>query len=472
MTTEQQPEETGAHVPEEEDAPAQDMAQLLEEAETREMRGFRRGEILEGTVVEVHPDAVMIDVGGKTEAVVPQGEMRSLGADPLTTVKPGERVPVMVLRPEGRDGQMVLSIDRARQERGWKRLHELLESSETFEAAVTGHNKGGLLVDAEGIQAFVPLSQVASGRNEHGRPNPSALDGLVGRQIMVKVMELSRRRGRVIVSERAAVEEWKAHRKEHLLEELREGEIRQGQVTAIRPFGIFIDIGGAEGLAHVTELSWERNRAPEELFHVGDEVEAYVLRVDRENGKVGLSVRRAHPLSWEDLVAPYSEGDIIPVRVTRLVTFGAFARVDGPLEGLIHISELADRRINHPSEVVSESQIVPVRIVRVDYERKRLGLSLRQARVEAELSGWGFDSLGRVTDVPEEIAERFRPPRRRSSGDVEHAEPNEQERDEVESQESQELGESGNGHVPEEGGATGRIEEDEGIEVALPGEAG
>jgi small subunit ribosomal protein S1 len=311
---------------------------------------------------------------------------------------------VYVLQPESAEGQIILSLDRARGERGWRVLQQRFEDGESFEAEVSGFNKGGLLVNVEGVNAFVPLSQLVGVRPERGEDDTEgSLAQVVGRTLRVKVIEINRRRNRVILSERAALQEWRSQQKDRLLAELKEGEIRRGKITSVRSFGVFIDLGGADGLAHLSELSWERNRSPEEIYHVGDEVDAYVMKVDPETKKIALSLRRAQPERWEGIVDRYQIGEMVTGRVTKLVTFGAFARIDGPVEGLVHVSELVDRRINHPREVVTEGDILPLRIVRIERDRHRLGLSLRAARDEAERVGWEFSDDGAVTYVPDAI---------------------------------------------------------------------
>ena len=203
---------------------------------------------------------------------------------------------------------------------------------------------------------------------------------------------------------------WKAReieQKDRLLDELHEGEIRAGRITSIRPFGVFVDLGGADGLAHLSELSWERDIDSEQMFTIGQQVSVFITKIDKESKKIGLSIRRASPEQWDEVVAKFEVGQIVPSVVTKLVTFGAFARLEGPVEGLVHVSELADRRINHPREVVTEGDIVPARIVRIERDRHRLGLSLRQARSDAERAGWRFDSEGRIVRLPDAVAEQF-----------------------------------------------------------------
>ncbi len=254
------------------------------------------------------------------------------------------------------------------------------EKGEAFDAEVVGYNRGGLLVSIEGVSGFLPVSQLV--RSE---PNPDGqdenwLDQMIGRQLRLKVIEINRQRNRLILSERAALRDWRAQQMDRLLGELREGEIRRGTVTGIRNFGVFVDLGGANGLAHFSELSWERIKAPEEILKVGDEVDVYVMKVDTESKKITLSLRRAQMEPWDEIVDKYQVGQLVSGTITNLTPFGAFARIEGAVEGLIHISELADRRIVHPKEVVKEGEVVTLKILRIEPERHRLGLSLRQAQ--------------------------------------------------------------------------------------------
>jgi small subunit ribosomal protein S1 len=386
------------------------MAALLEEEAATPYTQLRRGDIIEGVVVGTDRDGILVDIGAKSEGVIPPNEMRCLQPEGASRLQVGEKALVFVLQPESPEGQIILSLDRARGEQGWRILQEHLEQNEAFEGYVTGSNKGGLLVNVEGVNAFVPLSQIASGRPERGSPEVTekALSEWVGRTLTLKVIELNRRRNRAIVSERAAMQEKRAAEKERLLQELNEGEIRTGRIASIRDFGIFVDVGGADGLVHLSELSWERTpKSPHDLFKAGDEVEVYVLKVDQENKKIALSLRRAQPERWEEIVSDFREGQIVPGEVTKLAPFGAFARLEGPIEGLIHISELVDRRINHPREVVDEGDVVPVKIVRIEHDRHRLGLSLRQAHDKAEEDGWMFNDSGGVVSAPPEALARL-----------------------------------------------------------------
>src|SRR3990170_6384415 len=382
-----------------------DMGALLSN-EGLEYRALRRGEVIEGLVMGTDRDGVLVDVGSKSEGVIPHHEMPSLGPDAARRLSPGDKVLVYILQPETPEGQVLLSIDRALGEKGWRVLQQRFEEGQAFDAQVSGFNKGGLLVNVEGVHAFVPLSQVVGAR-PGGEDGEGSLSSMVGKTLHLKVIEINRRRNRVILSERAALQEWRSQQKERLLAELREGDIRRGKISSIRSFGVFVDLGGADGLAHLSELSWERNKTPEDMFRVGDEIDVYVMKVDQETKKIALSLRRAQPELWEGIVDKYLVGQVVPGVITKLVTFGAFARIEGPVEGLIHVSELVDRRIAHPKEAVREGDILPLKVVRIERDRHRLGLSLRQAREEGEKMGFIFSPGGEVAEVPEEWRERL-----------------------------------------------------------------
>ena len=403
MTNDSAEQQGGAEAPAEE---TMDMATLLAEAE--DFRSPQRGEIVEGSIMGWDRDGALVDIGAKSEGVILRHEMQSLGSDPESQPKLDEKVMVYIVHPETADGQILLSLDKARGEQGWLTLQERFDNSETFEAEVSGYNKGGLLVNVEGVNAFVPLSQVVGVRPDRNREDgESSLGEVVGKSLRLKVIEINRRRNRVILSERAALQEYRMQQKERLIQELHEGEIRKGRISSVRNFGVFVDLGGADGLAHLSELSWDRDKSPSELFKVGDEVDVYITKIDAENKKIALSLRRANPEKWEAVVNKYQEGQVVTGLVTKLVTFGAFARIEGPVEGLIHVSELVDRRIGHPRDVVREGDLLPLKIVRIERDRHRLGLSLRRARDEGEGMGYVFSEGGEVISVPEEIKTEF-----------------------------------------------------------------
>ncbi|HKZ50149.1 MAG TPA: S1 RNA-binding domain-containing protein [Dehalococcoidia bacterium] len=379
------------------DRSPQEMQDLLDERPTT--RPLRRGEIVEGEVVGTGREGLIVDIGAKAEGIVPPQEMRTLSKEEVSALRPGQKILVSIVKISNREEPILLSLDRAREERGWRLLQTYMEQGDALEALVTGHNRGGLLVEVEGVQGFVPLSQVEGVRADEAE---RVLTDRAGSTIRLKVLELNRRRNRVILSERAALQEWRSQRREQLLEELQEGEIRHGRITSVQDFGLFIDLGGADGLAPISELAWDRSRPLDEAFKVGQELDIYILKVDQENKKIALSLRRAQPGRWEEIADRYQVGQVVVGQVTKLVDFGAFARISGGLEGLIHISEISDRRLGHPKEVMQERDIVPVKVIRIDRERHRIALSLKQARVEGEAMGFVFDEAGGILEVPEE----------------------------------------------------------------------
>ena len=361
-----------------------DMAQLLDEAE-KSHPNLERGQVVDGVIMKVDRDSILVHIGAKSEGVVPAREMRSLPPESVDELAVGDTLLVAVVKAETDDGQAILSVDRARGEVGWRKLQEYADNGTVIDAEVTGYNRGGAVVTAEGVQGFVPMSQLTtvSRPPADAQDNPE-LAALVGKTLRLKVIEVSRRRNRAILSERAATQEQRQAQKERLLEELREGEIRKGRVSGITNFGAFVDLGGADGLIHISELSWDSVRSPEEIVTVGDNVDVFVIKVDKEAKRIALSLKRTQTEPWADVAEKYRVGEVTEATITKLASFGAFARIEGSIEGLIHISELADRIIQHPREIVHEGEQVAVRIVKVEADRRRIGLSLKQVKdVEA-----------------------------------------------------------------------------------------
>jgi small subunit ribosomal protein S1 len=272
-------------------------------------------------------------------------------------------------------------LTRARAERGWRNLQQKFEAGETVEGEVVEHNKGGLVANVEGVRGFVPLSQIAELRR--GGPEDSVearLEAMKGRTLLLKVIEMNRRRNRLILSERAALQERRAREKDRLLSELQPGDTRSGVVSSICDFGAFVDLGGADGLVHLSELSWGQVAHPSQVVKVGEKVDVYVVGVDRDNKKIALSLKRLQGEPWTRVQDKYQVGQVVNGKITKLAAFGAFAEIEAGVEGLIHISELSDDRITHPKQVVREGDELPLKIIRIEPSRHRLGLSLRQSR--------------------------------------------------------------------------------------------
>lgn len=374
----------------------QGMGELLDSMAP--IKPVRRGDVVEGVVMRADADGIFVNIGQKAEGHVPPTEMRTLNEEELVELVVGVSVLTMVVRPETADQPAILSVDRAVGEQGWRYLEKALDSGDVIVGAITGFNRGGSIVEVEGVQGFVPMSQLVSISRDHfrmyqdgegevdpevdaARREAQAQD--IGKSLQMKVLEVNRGRNRAIFSERQAVQEMRDEQKARLIQELTEGEIRMGKVTGISSFGAFVDLGGADGLIHISELSWSLVNSPDEVVKVGDELDVFVLRVDAENKKIALSLRRLQPEPWETIHERHAVGDIVQVTITKLTNFGAFARIEDSVEGLVHISELSTRMITHPREVVREGEEVKVKILRIEPDRRRLGLSLKQAVEEA-----------------------------------------------------------------------------------------
>ena len=488
---------------------AQNMEELLDSFEP--MKPLRRGDVVEGIVMRADREGALVNIGHKAEGLVPPAEMKTIGRDGSEPLSVGDEIVALVVKGETAEGSALLSIDRAVDEKGWRVLEKALESNERVSGEILGFNRGGAIVEVEGVQGFVPISQLVSVSRERFREQQERSEPLepatqgekvdaaeggdgrevaelseaategekvdaaeggdgrevaelseaategekvdaaeggdgretaelseaateeekveaaeggedrvaaelseaateeekveaaeggedrkaaepetaneppdVGKELELKVLEVNKSRNRAILSERQAVQEQREERKAQLIKELSEGEVRHGTVTGISSFGAFVDLGGADGLVHISELSWNPVRSPDEVVRVGQQLDVYVLRVDAKNNKIALSLKRLQQEPWETITEQYQVGDLVDATVTKLTDFGAFARLEGSVEGLIHISELTSRVISHPREVVREGDEVELKILRIEPERRRLGLSLRQAEEEEE----------------------------------------------------------------------------------------
>jgi small subunit ribosomal protein S1 len=353
---------------------AETMEELLEDSA---LRPLRQGEVVEGVVASVSGDEALVDLGGRSAGVLSLRE----ASDEGTGVAVGDRVVAAVVQPEGPDGRVVLSTRRARSRRQWARMSELARSGEVVEAQVVEANRGGLVVDL-GLRGFVPLSQLASlgdlGRSDRAAV-PEALRENVGKRLPLKVIEADQRRDRLILSEKAAAQDVRRRRKEKASSQLEEGQVLEGTVASVTTFGVFVDVGVADGLVHRSEITWDKGIEPTALYHPGESVRVLVTAVDRERGRISLSIKRLEDDPWVRATHELSVGADLDARVTRVMPYGAFARVTTGVEGLIHISEIAPRRIATPAEVLHPGDSVRVRVVAIDPERRRLSLSARQA---------------------------------------------------------------------------------------------
>lgn len=362
--------------------------------DTSDLKGLRRGDIVEGTVTATSPTSVMVDVGAKTEGIIPGRELERMNKETLDMLKPGATVSVFIVNPHDHNGDVILSLNRALEELDWRRAEEYRESQQVYESLIAGYNKGGLIVRFGRVRGFVPQSQLGADRRRiaEGETPEERWGKMVNETIAVKVMEVDRARNRLILSERSAARESRESRKENLIGRLEVGEVRTGRVVSLVDFGAFVDVGGAEGLIHLTELSWTHVNHPREILQIGQEVKVEVISIDPDAKRIGLSMKRQAADPWDTVASSYSVGQLVQGIVTKLTKFGAFIRlVDLPeIEGLVHISELSDNRVNNPREVLKEDETVTLRVVKMDIENRRLGLSLKRVNSAEYLDlDWG-----------------------------------------------------------------------------------
>ncbi len=384
------------------------MAELLAQEESL-FRVIKPGDIIKGVVASKRSTEILIDVGAKSEGIVDPRDLENLSPEEIAEIKVGDKVPVYVLSAGGNeeDYRITLSLSQARIERDWDEAHRLFEAGEIIESQVIGHNKGGLIVNFGQVRGFVPGSQLANA--QFGGPNrPDRWSQLTGETLQLKIIEVDRDRNRLILSERAAAEEARQEKekeKAEFLEQLVEGDVCIGRVTSLANFGAFVDIGGVDGLIHLSELAWTHISHPREVLKVGDEIEVYILSVDREQQRVALSLKRLEPEPWSRVFDYYEINQLVDAVITKLTNFGAFARIDDRIEGLIHISEITDKNITHPRQVVSEGQKVKVRIIHIDPERRRMGLSMKEIEGQEDWASYQEE----VTEIKEDADDADKP---------------------------------------------------------------
>ncbi|HZU87124.1 MAG TPA: S1 RNA-binding domain-containing protein [Anaerolineaceae bacterium] len=339
------------------------------------------GEIRHGVIASISQGQILVSVGTKSEGVISGKEFEAIPQEELEALQVGQEIPVYVINPEDQNGNLVLSFTRAREEVSWKDVDDLRDSKSSIHSKIIGFNKGGLIVPvAGGLRGFVPASQLSLSRRASlsGETPEQRWAKMVGQEIDVVIIEVDRERRRLILSERAASTETRESLKERVIEELNEGDIRTGRVTSLADFGAFVNISGADGLVHLSEISWERIAHPSEVLKVGQEVKVKVISIDREKRRIGLSIRQLLEDPWAQRVSKYLVGQLVEGTITRLTKFGAFSRLDDDIEGLIHISEISEKRIEHPKEVLKEGDVVTLRVLRIDAANHRIGLSLRR----------------------------------------------------------------------------------------------
>jgi small subunit ribosomal protein S1 len=334
-------------------------------------RDFKDGDIVEGEVVKIDRDEVLLDIGYKSEGVIPSKELSIRhDVDPNQVVKVGDRIEALVLQKEDKEGRLILSKKRAQYERAWGRIEEVMHSGQTITGPVIEVVKGGLILDI-GLRGFLPASLVDLRRVRDLQP-------FVGQELEAKIIELDRNRNNVVLSRRAFLEESQSEGRKTFLQSLQKGERRKGTVSSIVNFGAFVDLGGVDGLVHVSELSWKHVDHPQEVVAVGQEVEVEVLDVDLDRERVSLSLKATQEDPWKEFERTSQAGSVITGTVTKLVPFGAFVRVAQGIEGLVHISEISHEHVDSPESVLQVGQEVQVKVIDVDVSRRRVSLSMRQ----------------------------------------------------------------------------------------------
>lgn len=407
-----------------------------DEEPVEEANGLRRGQVVLGTVARTTPNELFVNLGEDREGVVPKREVELMSGRMLEQMQEGAEIHVYIVNPSNHRGHTILSINHAQEELDWRKAEEYLESKNVYDGKIGGYNKGGLIVRFGRLRGFVPQSQISDKRllDIGGDTPEERFSGMVNKQVSVKVMEVDRSRNRLILSERAAMREVRQRRKESLITELQEGEVRSGRVVSLENFGAFVDIGGAEGLVHITELSWQHVTHPKQVLEVGQEVDVRVINIDESKNRIGLSIKQLLADPWDELATRFGTGALIRGEVTKLTKFGAFAKVLNleAVEGLIHISELSDERVEHPRDVVQRGDKLTLRVVKIDVRQRRLGLSLRRVnsaefldedlkRAYRELEEHGDDApsasggdddsesfVDQIQDVAEELVEEMK----------------------------------------------------------------
>ena len=340
----------------------------------------RQGEIRTGVIASIGQNQILVSVGTKSEGIISGRELEQISKEDLDSLQVGKSIPVFVLNPEDQNGNVVLSFNRAREETDWLDAEALLKSKASYHSQIIGYNKGGPIVRFGGLRGFVPASQVSLSRRaaQTGDTPDKRWSDMVNEDVDVCVIEVDREKRRLILSERAASTETREMVKDRLLDDLKEGDVRTGRVTSLAEFGAFVNINGADGLVHLSEISWDRIQNPAEVLKVGQEVKVKVINIDREKKRIGLSIRQLKDDPWMNMVKDYQVGQLVEGVITRLAKFGAFARLSDEIEGLIHISEISEKRIEHPREVLKEGESVTLRIIKIDPDNHRIGLSMRK----------------------------------------------------------------------------------------------
>lgn len=350
----------------------------------------QRGEIRNAEILQIDEREIIVDLGAKYDGIVPIADLERLDPEVRARLKVGDNVPVYVLNRDPNDN-LTVSINMGMQQYDWEKARELLKTEDVVTVEVKGHNRGGILVQWNRLEGFIPSSHLISTTSSGSR---DTWDDLIGDKLTVKVIEVDQSRRRLIFSEREAQREQRALHKARLLAELKEGDVVQGKVTGLRDFGAFVNLGGADGLIHVSELAWHRVDHPRDVLRVGEEIEVYVLSLDRDTNRIALSRKRLLPDPWESAGEKYHEGQLVEGTVTNVVDFGAFVALDDGLEGLLHLSEMGNGSLKEPHSYVKKGDRLSLRISHLEPDKRRVGFTQR----------WGTDAAGPVDAASEGAA--------------------------------------------------------------------
>ena len=361
---------------------SQDLAKLLDE---HDYKTPRVGDIRTGIVLSISNQGIIVDLGLKRDGLVEASDIEELGDEEQEELKLNDEVPVYIVDTSHPD-RLLVSIQKARLNQDWIRAQESLESGEMIEAPVIGYNRGGVIVPFGNLRGFVPASHLVElRRGMDDRQRQQVMSQLRDENLPLKVIEVNRRRRRLVLSQRDAQKEWQETRKKELIESLTRGDVLNGRVSGLRNFGAFVDLGGADGLVHISELAWHRVNHPREVVKVGDEIEVYILGLDKEEQRIALSRKRLLPNPWSMAEDNYIIDQLVEGKVTRIVTYGAFVEIEPGIEGLLHISQLSRDTIDDPHEVIGEGEIHLLRVISLDPDRQRIGLSLKSVTANEQI---------------------------------------------------------------------------------------
>ena len=358
------------------DNPMDEFESLL--AESFDYTPPHRGEIRKAIIMQIKHNEIIVDLGAKQDGLVTSQDLEHLDDEIRATLEVGQEIPVYILQPRDRDGNLIVSINMGLQQFDWEEASELLKEDEVVDVRITGHNRGGVLVRWKRLEGFIPSSHMTTvSTGLQGMDRKNALSDIEGDKLTVKIIEVDPSRRRLIFSEREAQREWRAQQKARLLEELGEGDVVKGTVTGLRDFGAFVNLGGADGLIHVSELAWHRIDHPRDVLEVGQEIDVFILNLDRETNRIALSRKRLLSDPWDDAIERYHEGQLVEGMVTNVVDFGAFIALDDGLEGLLHLSEMGDGTLKEPHSYVKKGDRLQLRISRLEPDRRRVGFTQR-----------------------------------------------------------------------------------------------